>query len=251
MSKPRISLQNSFGFPDADLGRPSHDQIMLWLSKIAPTMLATWLGPMGNLSKSKIDVMHQKLQKNRSERIASVKQEIERVKCNEQYRNDYSNKIARLSSILQELETLDITPPVSMPAPKIEGTPIWEHPITNSGYGGKSFVIGFVDLLVRYQRPYLDLDPGSLHGQIFYDWIRSEEPLIKPSYICWKSGNAYFEVKTEIPSLGELLRQIQLYRTYFHGDWFVVSPDTRYIETLAEQNVGFIEYKPEMAPTQS
>ena len=66
----------------------------------------------------------------------------------------------------------------------------------------------------------------------------------KPSYVKWSSGKAFFEVKTEIPSLGELMRQLQLYRQYLRGNWFVVSPDTRFRDTLIEQGVGFIEYRP-------
>jgi len=42
------------------------------------------------------------------------------------------------------------------------------------------------------------------------------------------------EAKTAIPSLGELLRQINLYRTAFNGKFVVVSPEDRFSTILAE-----------------
>jgi hypothetical protein len=52
-----------------------------------------------------------------------------------------------------------------------------------------------------------------------------------------------FEVKTEIRSCGELMRQINLYRTHeTQGRFFVVSPDDRFKPTLASEGVGFVEY---------
>jgi len=51
----------------------------------------------------------------------------------------------------------------------------------------------------------------------------------------------YFEVKSTIPSLGEVLRQVRKYQ-YATQDvrWFVVSPDTRFKNEIIKQKVGFI-----------
>lgn len=229
---------------------------MLWLSKVAPVMLPTWLAPTDTWSDAKVRGIHQTLRKAVSERISYVRIEVSRSsQCEQRPRTalgralgsmgpDYSAQHARFSNALQELETLDIAPPAGFPALIIEMPPVWEQPITNSSFGGRSFVVGFADMMIRYQRPYIALDTGDLSDSCFYDWLRSSRSLTQPSYFGWKSACAYFEVKTEIKSLGELMRQIQLYRNYSRGDWFVVSPDTRYVETLAEQGVRFVEYSP-------
>lgn len=48
------------------------------------------------------------------------------------------------------------------------------------------------------------------------------------------------EVKTEIPVIGDLIRQIQFYRKYLTGSWIVVSPDDRNSNILKEQGIHFI-----------
>jgi len=54
--------------------------------------------------------------------------------------------------------------------------------------------------------------------------------------------NILAEAKTKLPSLGELMRQIQLYRTAFYGHVVVISPDDSFAEILAEQDIVFIKY---------
>jgi hypothetical protein len=45
------------------------------------------------------------------------------------------------------------------------------------------------------------------------------------------------EVKTEIPQVGELIRQIQFYKKYLNVNWVVVSPDDRNSGILSEQGI--------------
>ena len=51
----------------------------------------------------------------------------------------------------------------------------------------------------------------------------------------------FFEVKTRIQSVGALLRQINFYKSYKPGKYVVVSPDDRYKDLLASQDVGFVK----------
>ena len=51
-----------------------------------------------------------------------------------------------------------------------------------------------------------------------------------------------FEVKTEIKSIGELMRQINHYKTYLNRDYYIVCPDNSSKEILKGQNIGFIKY---------
>ena len=78
--------------------------------------------------------------------------------------------------------------------------------------------------------------------------IEWEKPVMDGSYIIGfvdlaVNGYLYFEVKPSIPSLGELIRQIQMYRAYSKtGEkYFVVSPDDRFRKMLESQDIGFVK----------
>jgi hypothetical protein len=66
----------------------------------------------------------------------------------------------------------------------------------------------------------------------------------------WESNKikqrVYFEVKTAIKSLGELIRQIRMYQEYVSsGIFVVVCPDDRYKEQLQRQGIAFVKYRPD------
>lgn len=114
------------------------------------------------------------------------------------------------------------------PVPMLEGR-TWEYPIADQKYGGSKYIIGFVDMRARYAAPHLS------------QWTSDNE---------WHWSNPsdylYFEVKTTIPSLGELIRQIRMYQEYIatreRGRFYVVSPDARFKEPLHSQGIGFVHY---------
>lgn len=87
----------------------------------------------------------------------------------------------------------------------------WELPVT-SRPPNTNYIIGFLDMVVVY---------GS-------------------EQIC-------FEIKTEILSLGELLRQINMYRMHlpYHDAFVVVCPDDKFASKLKEQGVMFFKYEPD------
>ena len=92
----------------------------------------------------------------------------------------------------------------------------WEYPITN----GQKFTIGFIDMRVECTAC---LAPGR--------WVQRE---------------FFFEVKSSIPSIGELMRQINLYRLHKpQGYFIVVSPDESAKEVLRSQHIHFVKYDPE------
>ena len=61
----------------------------------------------------------------------------------------------------------------------------------------------------------------------------------------WNSWHVFIEAKTEIKSLGELIRQIRLYQAggdfCFDAHWLVISPDNRFADTLRKQGILFYE----------
>lgn len=96
----------------------------------------------------------------------------------------------------------------------------WEHPIANQ----RGTVIGYVDLCARLGRRSWVFDARDLR----WDGIVEQHRI-------------YFEVKPEIPSVGELLRQINKYRHYREGGtWVVVTPSDRYAGVLASQDVKLL-----------
>jgi hypothetical protein len=99
---------------------------------------------------------------------------------------------------------------------------IWEHPIM-SGKG--SYIVGFADMKVDFLIPTLQykIDDNKLS-------------------IYKERSSIYFEVKSTISSLGELIRQVRMYQSYTNGKWFVVSPDTKYSSALESQEIFHIEY---------
>jgi len=76
--------------------------------------------------------------------------------------------------------------------------------------------------------------------QLHHYSINYEEQNYSFGYI---NRTIFVEVKTEIRSLGELIRQINQYKTYQKGDYYVLCPDNKYKDLLQEQGIYSIDYK--------
>jgi hypothetical protein len=100
---------------------------------------------------------------------------------------------------------------------------IWEYPISNEGKN--MLVIGFIDMKLECKMKLPDYDVKKILFGRDVDL------------------NYYIEVKTEIKSLGELFRQIQLYKSYKNGNYIIVSPDDKYKKIIEEQGLYFIKYE--------
>ncbi len=127
----------------------------------------------------------------------------------------------------------------------------------------RNYIIGFIDFVARAEGPILNEYEMEeyVYSLDYYNSIAaSRKPLMpgeqKQDNMLYRGGKKkvtsihagrhseefYFEVKTSIPSLGELLRQINMYRKYKPGTYFVVCPDDRFKDMLFEQGVRFIKY---------
>lgn len=108
----------------------------------------------------------------------------------------------------------------------------WEYPVQR-GYDSRNlYTVGFVDMCIKiYNRlPVLHANNG-VHWELEDDYITS----------------FYIEVKSKIPSLGEVIRQIRLYESYLPKGWFfVVSPDDRFRSAIEDQDIKFIAVPPEV-----
>jgi len=113
----------------------------------------------------------------------------------------------------------------------------WEEPITTArNYSeGNKYVVGFIDFTVRCQIPSLDLR-GFSEYNLHDSW--------RPEWKITTSRRTFrFEVKTEIPSLGEVIRQINMYREYdSDAKYYLVSPDDKHVDVLKKERIGFVKY---------
>ena len=114
--------------------------------------------------------------------------------------------------------TLTDLPSIIPPKPPVRVIQkIWEYPLEMN----RGFIEGFADLFVFYEYPF----------------IRDEK-------ICFSRCKCMFEVKTEIPSLGDLFRQLSVYRRHMRESEhiIVVSPDSRFSTEIRAQKYLFLKY---------
>lgn len=97
----------------------------------------------------------------------------------------------------------------------------WEHQVMHEN-GNFRMIVGFIDILVRVQ------------GEFYFSSLKEYDYYTKDVFV---------EIKTQIPNLGELIRQMRAYQTYSDNitEYIIISPDDRHKDILEEQ--GFIFYK--------
>jgi len=104
---------------------------------------------------------------------------------------------------------------------------LWEQPVFSPDRY-RPQIVGYVDLVVRV----------SFHVLLGTHTDKADE------YRWGRSSCLHLvEVKSSIPSLGALLRQLNTYKVYSREEarLWVVSPDTRYADQIRAQGYGFIE----------
>lgn len=92
----------------------------------------------------------------------------------------------------------------------------FEYPVINSFRTNKN-IIGFIDAV------------------IYFSYQKNNETI---------HYSIAVEVKSYIKSIGELLRQINLYKEFTKNYFVVISPDDRFIKILESEDIRFYKYKP-------
>lgn len=248
------TLQKQLGFVDDDLKTPKHDEIMQWIDKNAE-------GIINNLFYKDWTEEREKFEKDIFNRIPDViKDRQVPIAINEVLikKTQDSGKIKQLKERIaieeekiQKLREWKGFADHAFSKPKLKVIhKEWEYPITKkteSRYSSGITIIGFVDMKIEYEDYVLVIKKGLLkEGTEEHDVSQRSAWDFSGSFELSHNKerqSIYIEAKSEIKSLGELIRQINVYRTYKKGNYFIASPDNRYIDILKEQGIGFIKYE--------
>lgn len=216
MAAPRGStLQSRFGFQDKDLTTPRHDEIMLWLDDNVERLIDEAFPP----TDEGWDVSS-----------ADMYDHLRRSK----------HRPAMLAALTPHLPA---RPPRRIAAR-------WEAPVMTRG----DYMVGFVDMQVTVEAPELFMTDDTAialdavtakraHEDLPAQALEDAIPADPFGVSMVRELTVNIEVKTKIPSLGELIRQIRMYQQYLgvrdEHRFVVVSPDARFREAIERQGILF------------
>lgn len=257
-TKKPNTLQQKLGFLDEDLKKPKHDDMLLWLDKNAESIFNDIFSK--QLTETDYKELLQRAISTRDkvidDRRSIINAHEKRIADSKESKFGFGLAKDTESQILQEIEKetkkikyleswtdFDLLPP----RPKILiNSKVWELPVTTQSHNynsnGSKFTVGFIDMAVYFQiyHPFVDGFGGDeRQGD---KWVSDVKDRIKIGFH-QQQATVYIEAKTEINSLGELIRQIRHYKEYLPGSYYVLCPDDKHETTLREQQIGFIKYK--------
>lgn len=230
MAEPKAKTHiQQLGFFDKDLNSSSHDQIMIWLQDNIKHVI-------NNLYYEPIEQWEiERLVKSTKEKIQEHLPELIR---RNKHRQEFE-KYIDLINTLQEWDGTEILERTwTRPEAKVYSVK-WEVCVERTGRtSNDKFTLGFIDMSVSYTTTHFHIK-GIPHGYARQNQLSDYKlPWMDVSEIGYE---VYFEVKSKIESVGALLRQINFYKSYKPGKYVVVSPDDRYKDLLASQDVGFVK----------
>lgn len=251
------TLQERFGFKDHDLTTPVHDEMILWLDSNIASVIEELNGPIGWISpeldkiRSDVKAAYEGSLKHWQGELAANESQLEYYGRHEP--DSWEGKrIPGLKATIEEAQGYirGISGRLKDPdlglgkIPECPGRKVlerlWEMPISNRGY-----TIGFVDMKVSYEAPSIEgrgyVDRPSYSEKHHYE-LANEHKAAPQWAVEWQKAAYCFEVKSTIPSMGELIRQIRLYQQYEQTPFVVVAPDTRFRSALEGQGIRFVQY---------
>lgn len=261
MNKPKAqTLQQKMGFFDEDLKKPKHDEIMLWLDSNIETIINNLFNK--PFTENEIDLIKARETEKIKSIIGALETSIKNIEVElslsdaeraekkigfiySSSKEDLLKRLELLKSKKEILENFDINKPEIYKKPRITKiSKKWELPVSN-GNLHNPFTIGFIDFAASFNVPKLEFSglgytQSHSSGKITYTDISVSD--LRFEYTR-QSRNIYVEVKSEITSLGELIRQINQYKSYLNGDYYVLCPDNKYKELLKEQGINSIDYE--------
>jgi len=245
VSKPRArTIQQRFGFQDMDLKSPKHDEMMIWLDENIVEVISslisyspTWPNELElktNLkTKAKKHINHISSRRKQYESYLAMPELHPSSKMD--YELAYTEYSNREKNFLAWFESLNLGQTPSKPPLEQIISTSWEQPI-GTGRDNK-YIVGFIDLVAWIKVPRLTLINLDAEKDIEWEDIAWHIADYPDRIITFN-----FEIKSSIPSVGELLRQIRMYQEYTNGHFIVVSPDTRFKSVIEKQGIKFIDY---------
>lgn len=238
MAKPKATtLQQRFGFLDDDLKTPKHDEIIMWVDANMEAILTEIINPnseweIGKELQAEIDATPIAVNEFLTNYAKQTKETSGMNYYRPSYLEDYANKYTQLSA----WNGLGNMPP----KPNLRAIKKrWEQPIVS-----REYTVGFVDIYATYEMPCLSVKGIEPTGPGYSHFALKSDKSLPEWYIHWTDKAVAFEIKTNIPSLGELIRQIRMYQTYLSAKFVVVSPDDRFADPIESQGIGFYKYEP-------
>lgn len=241
----RINTRNyqlGLAFNDGDLRKPKHDEIMHWLS--------AWVQNVENV-RAMYETKEIRRRASKPHRIAASShsalkslKEYERENVLTSFRTRFSRQDWEVREPWQN------EPERLMTFQKLE----WEVPLRD-GRGG---LVGFCDLAAEYsatatlEKAMITLysatppDGPRYSSSWKFDEIEKKEEWLQHA----GTMKLFFEVKTEIPSVGELMRQLQLYRgtDTIKASWshlvVVAPPNNEAAAVCQAHGISFVQYRP-------
>jgi hypothetical protein len=261
MTRQPQTMLSKLGFDDADSKSPEHDRIVSWLYKAIDEILPTLYHPasaerIGELRQSALDAANR--ERNRiSTEIQGLEKKIDEYKEPEpgrfqstafhriDPRKEYGEAIKRLQGKLTDIEDWgDLGEVPEIPQPRVI-TKSREKTIKVETNYSKT-VIGFMDFQAIVEVPYLTIETTKW----LQDNYSGKDVPDKPRWYVssHRDQRLNFEVKSRINNIGQVFRQINLYREYEAGFYFVVAPDDTFVEELKQEKITFIKAPAEFAP---
>ncbi|KOF03939.1 hypothetical protein AWW67_02150 [Roseivirga seohaensis] len=231
MAEPKAQTHiQQLGFFDNDLNSSTHDNIMIWLQK--------------NIDQVLNNLYYTPFERWEVERMVnSTKEELQRLLPPMIQQLKWSgNKLEEHQKLIDSLQnwTGKEILEQAIERPLITSHSVkWEMTVEREGRRvGDKYTLGFIDMHVAFS--YMGyMIKGIPIGSNQKKEI--EEYSLPYLFSYFNDDEVFFEVKTKIPSVGALLRQINFYKSYKPGKYVVVCPDDRHKELLASQNVGFVK----------
>ncbi|WP_449301668.1 hypothetical protein [Pseudoxanthomonas mexicana] len=206
MAKSRNKVQQ-IGFWDAEVKSPDHDTVCLWAYQNADAIFR-----------------------------AAYPEQFGRDWTSHDLETPAYNDGQRETIVQASLDFANSTP---RPSPRVAKRSL--ECVLRSYTGVRNDIeriVGYADVLIETELPQVGLtyveQPHGYRNHVF-----------SGCEITWASNRApriLVEAKAVLPTVGELMRQLQLYRTAFSGKIIVICPDDRYAHILNEQGVLFMKY---------
>jgi hypothetical protein len=229
----KSTLQSRFGFQDSDLTTPQHDSILLWLLDHAEDVIRYLPDRTVDLTAIHRAWLEEQLRELRYYRKQNT------------HDDDADKKITACRKQIEDLPAAWIYPvPLTIVQKRSE------QPVLNG-----TFPIGFVDLFIETKGEEPVISTSSSDVDKWEAALDSDPDL--PGYCLFKvQEHYYFEIKSRIPSLGEMIRQLRMYEQYIpnparqysssrtNSRLGVVSPDRRFAREIRNEGFFFVPLSP-------